>query len=177
MPSGELGKNCPTGWNASHVRETDQAYETLDLSSDATNAASNMHLRNNLLLGQGTQPRVFALDTFTNYSTSDYNGFRPNPGSKDAFAWNSPPFEVVRDFYEGHKAAAMKAVELDDTLAEGHSALGVVKLRDYDWPGAEQEFRRAIALNPSYAQAHQWLAMFLAGIGPGYWRREVRAER
>jgi hypothetical protein len=43
--------------------------------------ASNMHLRNNLILGQGTQPRVFALDTFTNYSDSDYNGFRPNPES------------------------------------------------------------------------------------------------
>jgi hypothetical protein len=67
--------------------------------------ASNMHLRNNLILGQGTQPRVFALDTFTNYSTSDYNGFRPNPESKAAFSWNSPPFDVVRDFYEGHKAA------------------------------------------------------------------------
>ena len=42
--------------------------------------ASNLHLRNNLMLGQGTQPRVFSLDTFTNYSSTDYNGFRPNPG-------------------------------------------------------------------------------------------------
>ena len=67
--------------------------------------ASNMHLRNNLILGQGTQPRVFALDTFTNYSDSDYNGFRPNPESKDAFAWNSPPFDQVRNFYPAHKAA------------------------------------------------------------------------
>jgi hypothetical protein len=67
--------------------------------------ASNMHLRNNLLMGQGTAPRVLSVDTFTNYSTSDYNGFRPNPESKEAFAWNSPPFEVVRDFYPAHKAA------------------------------------------------------------------------
>jgi hypothetical protein len=67
--------------------------------------ASNMHLRNNLILGQGTQPRVFALDTFTNYSDSDYNGFRPNPESKDAFSWNSPPFDQVRNFYPAHKAA------------------------------------------------------------------------
>jgi hypothetical protein len=67
--------------------------------------ASNMHLRNNLILGQGTQPRVFALDTFTNYSDSDYNGFRPNPESKDAFAWNSPPFGTLRDYYPAHKAA------------------------------------------------------------------------
>ncbi len=66
--------------------------------------ASNFFLRNNLILGQGTQPRVFSLDTFTNYSTSDYNGFRPNPESKEAFAWNSPPFSEVRNFYPEHKA-------------------------------------------------------------------------
>ncbi len=60
---------------------------------------SNVHLRNNLLLGQGTTPRVLSVDTFTNYSSSDYNGFRPNPESKEAFAWNSPPFEEIRNFY------------------------------------------------------------------------------
>jgi hypothetical protein len=67
--------------------------------------ASNLHLRNNLIMGQGTQPKVFALDTFTNYSDSDYNGFRPNPESKEAFSWSSPPFGVMRDFYPAHKAA------------------------------------------------------------------------
>jgi len=64
---------------------------------------SNVHLRNNLLLGHGTSPRLLSLDTFTNYSSSDYNGFRPNPESKEAFAWNSPPFDVVRDFYPAHR--------------------------------------------------------------------------
>jgi len=63
-----------------------------------------MHLANNLILGQGTQPRVFALDTFTNYSSSDYNGFRPNPGAAQSFAWNSPPFEQVRNFYPERRA-------------------------------------------------------------------------
>ncbi|MEJ1964828.1 MAG: hypothetical protein WDO56_26180 [Gammaproteobacteria bacterium] len=66
--------------------------------------ASNFFIRNNLILGQGTAPRVFSLETFTNYSSSDYNGFRPNPGSKEAFAWNSPPFDEVRNFYPAHKA-------------------------------------------------------------------------
>lgn len=64
---------------------------------------SNVHLRNNLLLGQGTTPRLLSLDTFTNYSTSDYNGFRPNPGSDAAFAWNSPPFDEVRNFYPARR--------------------------------------------------------------------------
>jgi len=66
---------------------------------------SNLHLRNNLLLGQGTAQRVLSVDTFTNYSSSDYNGFRPNPESKEAFAWNSPPFEEIRNFYPERRDA------------------------------------------------------------------------
>jgi hypothetical protein len=41
---------------------------------------------------------VLAITTFTNYSTSDYNGFRPNPDFDHAFEWNSPPFEIQADF-------------------------------------------------------------------------------
>ena len=73
---------------------------------------SNLQLRNNLLLGQGTTPRVFSVDTFTNYSSSDYNGFRPNPESKEAFAWNSPPFEKVRDYYPARRTDQNAAVTL-----------------------------------------------------------------
>lgn len=64
---------------------------------------SNLQLRNNLILGQGTTPRVFSVDTYTNYSSSDYNGFRPNPGSKESFAWNSPPFDETRNFYPARR--------------------------------------------------------------------------
>ena len=70
---------------------------------------SNVHLRNNLILGQGTEPRVLSVDTFTNYSSSDYNGFRPNPEAKEAFAWNSPPFTEVRNFYPAHRSEAQTA--------------------------------------------------------------------
>jgi hypothetical protein len=102
--------------------------------------ASNMHLRNNLILGQGTQARVFALDTFTNYSDSDYNGFRPNPESKDAFSWNSPPFDQVRNFYPAHKAAGNPgAIQLEQrtfpTLKAYSKATGQdrhSRLVDYD---------------------------------------------
>ena len=74
---------------------------------------SNLHLRNNLLLGQGITPRVLSVDTFTNYSTSDYNGFRPNPESDEAFAWNSPPLDEIRNFYpERHDSSQNAPVEL-----------------------------------------------------------------
>jgi len=55
------------------------------------------------------------------------------------------------------KAAAMKALELDHSLAQPHATLGVIK-RDFewDWSGSEQEFARAVALNPGYAEAHHW---------------------
>ena len=59
------------------------------------------------------------------------------------------------DSFPKAKAAAMKALELDDTLAEAHAALAYGKLFDWDWIGAEREFKRAIELNPNSALSHQ----------------------
>jgi tetratricopeptide (TPR) repeat protein len=59
-------------------------------------------------------------------------------------------------------AAAMRALELDETLGEAHASLAMIKAQyDWDGPGAEKEFRRAIELNPSYAIAHQWYGFLL----------------
>jgi eukaryotic-like serine/threonine-protein kinase len=64
------------------------------------------------------------------------------------------------------KAAATKALELDDTLAEAHAALGWVKWGyDWDWSSAEREFRRAIELDPSSAVAHGRYATYLVTMG------------
>jgi hypothetical protein len=60
--------------------------------------ASNVHFLNNLILGDGWAGPVFNLSTFTNYSSSDYNGYRPNPGAEDSFEWNSPPFGTTADY-------------------------------------------------------------------------------
>jgi DNA-binding winged helix-turn-helix (wHTH) protein/Tfp pilus assembly protein PilF len=59
------------------------------------------------------------------------------------------------------KAAATKALELDETLAEAHASLARVKFYDWDWWGAEQEFKRAIELSPNFATAHEWYAIYL----------------
>jgi TolB-like protein/DNA-binding winged helix-turn-helix (wHTH) protein len=70
-----------------------------------------------------------------------------------------------RDALPQAKAAALKAVELDDSLAEGHGALGIVYLEfDFDWPAAEREIRRALELNPS-SDAHLFYAEYLASLG------------
>src|SRR5205807_1827693 len=64
------------------------------------------------------------------------------------------------------KKAALKAIELDETLAEPHVSLAHVKYYyDRDWPGAEREFKRAIELNPNYPQAHHWYAIYLVWSG------------
>jgi serine/threonine protein kinase/Flp pilus assembly protein TadD len=64
------------------------------------------------------------------------------------------------------KASALKALELDDTLTEAHTSLGHAQLfYDWDWFGAEREFRRAIELSPNYATAHFWYASYLSAIG------------
>jgi TolB-like protein/Tfp pilus assembly protein PilF len=63
------------------------------------------------------------------------------------------------------QAAASRALELDETLAEAHASLGWIHLAfDWDWSAAEREFRRALELNPGYATAHQWYAYFLSAM-------------
>lgn len=61
-------------------------------------AASNVHYRNNLILGQSGTPEIFAVETNTNYSSSDYNGFRSNQGGEFAFEWSTPPFSIMVNF-------------------------------------------------------------------------------
>jgi serine/threonine-protein kinase len=64
------------------------------------------------------------------------------------------------------KAAATRALELDDTLAEAHISLGRIKFYyDWDWAGAEKSFRRAIELSPNYPYAHHVYALLLSALG------------
>ena len=71
-------------------------YNNTILSETAGNP-QNTHWRNNLMLGQNSSPMIFSVTTNTNYTSSDYNGFRPNPGAAMSFRWNSPPFTVAMD--------------------------------------------------------------------------------
>jgi serine/threonine protein kinase/tetratricopeptide (TPR) repeat protein len=73
-----------------------------------------------------------------------------------------PPNEA----YPKAKAAALKALEIDDTLAEAHTSLAVVIAnQDWDWSGGERELQRAIALNPDNAIAHLWYGFTLVNTG------------
>lgn len=73
-----------------------------------------------------------------------------------------PPKEI----FPKAKAAAMAAVQIDDTLAEAHTSLAYAKMNsDWDWPGAEREFRQALDLNYNYPTAHHWYSEYLAAMG------------
>jgi Tfp pilus assembly protein PilF len=72
-----------------------------------------------------------------------------------------PPSEA----YPKAKAAAVKALAIDDALAEAHTSLAYARLIDWEWDGAEEEFRRAIQLNPDYAQAHHFYGFLLSARG------------
>ncbi|TLY31375.1 MAG: tetratricopeptide repeat protein [Ignavibacteria bacterium] len=73
-----------------------------------------------------------------------------------------PPKEVIPKA----KAAAVRALEIDNQLAEPHAALAYAKLRfDFDPPGADKEFSRAFELNPNYSIAHQWHGFYFMTLG------------
>jgi serine/threonine-protein kinase len=73
------------------------------------------------------------------------------------------------------KAAAIRALELDETLAEAHTSLArVLAAYDWDWPGAEKEYKRAIELNPRYSIAHEWYGGWFEAMGRN---KESLAER
>ncbi|MFO1504992.1 MAG: hypothetical protein U1F39_14460 [Steroidobacteraceae bacterium] len=86
---------------------------------------SNQHFRNNLVLGQGAWPEILTVDTFTNYSSSDYNGFRPNPGAAQSFAWNSPPRAVAADFSKDREKRSFATLR-DYAAATGQEAHSVL---------------------------------------------------
>jgi TolB-like protein/Tfp pilus assembly protein PilF len=79
-------------------------------------------------------------------------GFRGGFASKEALS--------------GARKAALRAIELDNSLAEPHASLAFIEeTYDWDWPAAEREYRQALELNPGYAPAHNWYAGYLTYSG------------
>ncbi|HXG92117.1 MAG TPA: protein kinase [Blastocatellia bacterium] len=76
--------------------------------------------------------------------------------------WN---IAAPKEVFPKAKAAAKRALEIDDSLAEAHASMGAVSETDWDWAAAEREYKRALELNANYATAHQWYAEYLAHIG------------
>jgi len=80
-------------------------YHNTVTTETAAGSSANSHWRNNLMLGQDTAPAIFSVNTNAT-STSDYNGFRPNPGAKVSFRWNTAPAAPAGAAAEGGPGAA-----------------------------------------------------------------------
>jgi serine/threonine-protein kinase len=74
-------------------------------------------------------------------------------------------FSPWKETSERAEAAALKALSLDEGLAEAHAALGQIRMSNFEWSAADKELRRAIELNPNYAPAHNWLGLLSNLLG------------
>jgi tetratricopeptide (TPR) repeat protein len=102
-----------------------------------------------------------SLAYFQQAVAKDSNDALAYAGMADAYAMLGAGEYHVLPAAEGDpkaEAAAIKALQLDDSLAEAHTSLAYIRCNAWDYQGAEKEFKRAIELNPGYATAHQWYA-------------------
>jgi serine/threonine protein kinase/Tfp pilus assembly protein PilF len=98
-----------------------------------------------------------------------------DPGYAVAYAGLADAYELLSigfsskppaEYLTQAKGMALKALEMDDSLAEAHTSLAYARwLGDLDWVGAEKEFKRALELKSSYVMAHEWYAEYLVSLG------------
>ncbi len=121
------------------------------------------YLRGRFHLQNGSRASIYrALDYFQQAIQKDLEYAPAYAGVADAYTAMRSTYAAPSEVMPKAKAAALKAVALDETLAEAHVSLGsVLMFYDYDWPNAEREFQRALDIRPSYAEAHDYYAMFL----------------
>jgi TolB-like protein/DNA-binding winged helix-turn-helix (wHTH) protein/Flp pilus assembly protein TadD len=134
-----------------------QSYETYDL-----------YLKGRFFWNKRT------LDGFRQAAGYFQQAIDKDPNFGRAYAGLADTFSLMSTWHLGPqnelmpkaRAAALRALQLDDRLAEAHASLALIKEDyDYDWVGAENEFQRAIQLDPQYPTAHQWYAESLAWQG------------
>lgn len=151
---GDHQKRAAAAHSSALSRESYQAYD--------------LYLKGRYFWNKRTQQGFQqAVECFEQAIAKDPNYARGYAGLADSYGMMSaydlaPPNELIPKA----RAAALKAVQVDDTLAEAHTSLAVIAQDyDWDWRTAEKEYRHAIELDPNYATAHHWYAVFLAFQG------------
>jgi serine/threonine-protein kinase len=129
--------------------------------------AHQLYLKGRYYLGESGEERVRkGLEYFRQALELDPNYALAYAGQADAYYDFSNVYWPPKEALPKSRAAALKALELDETLAEAHNALAAVKSAyDWDWPAAEREYKRAIELNPAYARARNFYGLFLVAMG------------
>lgn len=150
------------------IRLTGADQDKIQRHYNASPAAYELYLKGRFYWDKRTKEGLDqAIDYFQQAIRLDPNFARAYAGLADSYALLDDWGETApRDCFPKARVAAQKAIALDDSLAEAHVSLAMVRQAyDWDWVGAEQEFKRAIELNPNYATAHQWYGLFLASLG------------
>ncbi len=136
--------------------------------SPATYEAYDLYLKGRYFWSKRT-PESFrqAVEQFQVAADQDPTYARTYAGLADSYAlMSSYGMGPATELMPRARSAALRALELDDRLAEAHTSLALIHENfDWDWQSAEKEFRRAIELDPNYATAHHWYAEFLAFQG------------
>jgi eukaryotic-like serine/threonine-protein kinase len=133
-------------------------------------AAQEAYFKGRYHWQQQTQPEVEqAIKFFEQALQADSTHAPAYAGLADCYillSWAGSDPLPAAEAYPRAKSAALRALQLDSSLAEAHTSLGLIHWRyDWDWAGAEREFRNALALNPNAAEAEHWYGLFLATRG------------
>jgi DNA-binding winged helix-turn-helix (wHTH) protein/tetratricopeptide (TPR) repeat protein len=143
--------------------------EKISLSKQSTHnpEAYNLYLRGRYFWNKYSKDWVLkALEVFKQAIAVDSNYALAYCGLADAYFRLSNVHFAPREVLPKAKEAALRAVEIDENLAEAHSSLGLVRVYyDHDWNGAESEFRKALKLNPDLVSAHQRFGSYLTFMG------------
>lgn len=177
-------------WARSYIRdESDVVTIQSDVARDIGHEIALKLVPRQALISQNKPVSAEAFDSYLrgryfwnqrtlaglNHSILYYEqALKADPGYAKAYAALGDAY-VVLSSYGGPgpsqsllraRAPAEKALQLDGTLAEAYTVLAAVKVGyDWDWKGGEREFRRALELNPGYANAHHWYALHLSRMG------------
>jgi TolB-like protein/DNA-binding winged helix-turn-helix (wHTH) protein/Flp pilus assembly protein TadD len=150
-----------------HVEVMPPAAPVSGAHADVNSQAYEPYLRGRYFLNKrDDEAYATAIGYFQQAISADPNFAQAYSGLADCYILEELDGRGDEGF-EGARAAAKHALELDESLPEAHSTLGSISaLYDRKWIEAEREFKRAIELNPSYAPAHQWYAvLYLAPVG------------
>src|SRR5579862_8615927 len=129
----------------------------------ADSAVYDLYLRGREQWAKRTPQSIrAAIDAFTKASTMDPSFALSYAGIADAYALTASGLLPAQRFPQA-KAAALKALELDEGLADAHNALAFITYKwEWKWAVAEREFRRALAIDPNHPLARQWFGEFLS---------------
>jgi DNA-binding winged helix-turn-helix (wHTH) protein/tetratricopeptide (TPR) repeat protein len=152
-----------------NLKFTLSSHDQVRLTEKATAniEAYNLYLRGRYFWNRYSKEWVLkAVEAFKQAILIDSQYALAYSGIADAYFRLSNVYSSPAEVLPKAKDAALRAVEIDDNLAEAHSSLGLVKVYyDHDWVGAESEFRKALKLNPQLLSAHQRLGSYLTFRG------------